>query len=605
MKRCFIWLYLISCLYINLCAQSSDMMGLSLWEKYGSVDVNYLPEYNIFSQPTQSRSNCQINNTTRGKEYASLFIPAISDSILNIRINLIFIQKDDGSGNFQENNTEHQALFDDIMTALNNKTFHLTYPGADCFIGAESDIIQDIRIRFCDHRYYIKKSSVWNNNLFNSSRNLNPDPYIGQWYLLGIDDSLNAVLNDTLKGINIYYTEDSTLYNRFWEISNLTDTMAYGNSNTNGACSMWPNYQNLHASSRIHMPCLYSKLWWMKNIVPQLNEFNQPSWDNEVRSWLVDGHASTLLHEIGHSFYLLHPQDDYYRPYHSYPLRDCWYTIMQPSGSSPHNFLPPIEMGLMYISTMTTNLQQFIPSNTYLGTKTLNTTVSLPRMRMFYSLLIGSSGNVTMPCDMTFSTLGYIKVQSGGVLAVDGASLQSIQDSWGGIVVQSGGQLLLSDVSVGDYNIIVKSGGCLIVTDGLTITGDHSITIEDGGYLCVDADASIDLVDNFSLIVVSPNAILGCPSCSNNCLLSRTNMSNSGNGRFVLYSGTSYIQNTIITSDSIATGSVVYAGYDVTNDIQYGNVVVEDGGELRIKANETTLTNGVEVKLGGTLTIEK
>ena len=82
-------------------------------------------------------------------------------------------------------------------------------------------------------------------------------------------------------------------------------------------------------------------------------------------------------------------------------------------------------------------------------------------------------------------------------------------------------------------------------------------------------------------------------------------MSNSGNGRFVLYSGTSYIQNTIITSDSIATGSVVYAGYDVTNDIQYGNVVVEDGGELRIKANETTLTNGVEVKSGGTLTIEK
>ena len=43
----------------------------------------------------------------------------------------------------------------------------------------------------------------------------------------------------------------------------------------------------------------------------------------------------------------------------------------------------------------------------------------------------------------------------------------------------------------------------------------------------------------------------------------------------------------------------------VTSAKPYGNVTVEDGGELRIKANETILTKDVEVKLGGTLKISK
>ena len=599
MKRCVILLFIVSCLYVNLCAQFSDK-GLYFWGKYGGVDTNNLPE-DYFIAEDRSSSNCQINNITRGKEYSPLFIPTVNESIMTIRINLIFIQKNDGTGNFQEDNIEHQALFDDIMTAMNNKTFQLTYPGTDCFTGTESDIIQDIRIRFVDHRYYIKNDSLWNNNLFISSANFCPGA--NYWYLAGIDDSLNNVLGDTLKGINIYYTEDSTLYNRFWEISDITDTMYYWNGHTNGACSMFPNYQNWNASSLIHMPCLYSKFWWMKNIVPQLNEFNQPSWENEVRYWLVDGHASNLLHEIGHSFYLLHPTDDYNFPYHSYPLTDCWYSIMQPSGSSPRNFLPPTEIGLMYLSTMTTNLQQFVPSDTYLGSKTINTTVSLPHMRMYYSLIIGSSGNVTIPCDITISTKGHIIVENGGILSIDGASVHTIQDTWEGITIQSGGQLVLSNVNIEDYNITINSGGTLIIKNDLTITGDHFITIEDGGHLCVDENASIDLEDEFSLIIVSPNAILGCPACNETCITARADMTHSGNGQYVFFEGNMFLQDTTILSNHLVTGDSIYAGYDVTQTKPFGNVTVENGAELRIKANETILTKDVEVKLGGKLVL--
>ena len=278
---------------------------------------------------------------------------------------------------------------------------------------------------------------------------------------------------------------------------------------------------------------------------------------------------------------------------------------MNNSGSSPRDFLHPNEIGRMYFNTMATNLQQYVPNNTYLGEKNINTQVSLPSMRMYYSMIIGSSGNVTMPCNMIFSPQGYIQVNNGGVLTVANASLHSVQGEWGGIIVQSGGRLYLSDAIVGDYNIVVKSGGSLIVGDDLTIVGDHSITIEDGGYLCVSTSASIDLQDAFSRILISPNVILGCPSCNESCISSRSSLSNTGNGHFITYEGTDYLQNITITSDYMATGNNVMAGYDVTNTKPVGSVVVENGGELRIKANETTLTKDVEIKLGGTLTIDK
>jgi len=73
----------------------------------------------------------------------------------------------------------------------------------------------------------------------------------------------------------------------------------------------------------------------------------------------------------------------------------------------------------------------------------------------------------------------------------------------------------------------------------------------------------------------------------------------------VLYEGIKFVQDTTIISDYLATGDTVYAGYDVTEEKPYGNVIVEDGGELRIKANEAILTKDVEVKLGGTLIISK
>lgn len=599
MKRYVMILFTIYCLCIYARGQATDMLQTFL-EQYGYVDMTSHSTETEFAQHLRNVTNCH-NILLRGKNYATLFVPTDSSLIMNVRLNLIFVQKDDGTGNFQAEDEEQQGIFDDAIEDLNRIISSLVLPNSDCFEGTDEDMVHDTRIRFTDHRYYIRESSLWNNNLHtNDYEKLHAD--LNNWYLSSIDDSINNVLNDSLIGINIYFTEDSVIYDHFWEQQDPNDTSNVWTGYSTAACSRFPSYGNWQFSSRIHYPCLYSKYWWMKNVVPKMGSFNFPSWNEQVRYWLVNTISISLAHELGHSFNLLHPQDESTSSTF-YPTLHCYNTIMNNSGSSPRNFLHPNEIGRIYFNTMATNLQQYIPVSTYLGTKTLNTTISLPQMRMYYSLLIGSSGNVTMPCDMIISPQGYIEVLNGGVLTINGASLQSVQDSWGGIVVESGGKLILSDVSVRDYNIVVKSGGSLVVTSDLTIIGDHSITIEDGGYLCIDEDAAINLLNENSLIYISQNALMGCPSCNEICITSKAGLSFLGDGHIIAYDSLDYIQNVNISIDYRVANASVNAGYDVTTDVPYGNVVVENGGELRINANETTLTKDVEVKLGGTLII--
>lgn len=596
MKRYLAVFYLLYICSLYISAKINTIEQI-FQETYGVIGSNPCDE-----DPGELRAlssfSCIPSNTHRGKEYATLFIPNENGPTINVRVNLIFIQKDDGSGNFQENNEEHQALFDDVMTSLNQVMSNLVLPDSDCFHGSENDMIHDTRIRFVDHRYYIRCSALWNNNLHevNNAR-LCPSSY--NWYLNHINDSLNGTLSDSLMGINVYFTEDSLIYHHYWEIQNLSDTSNYWTGNSNGACSQFPSYTNLNRTSKLHFPCQYSKFWWMKNIVPNINNL---SWEEHVRNWFVNSISNSLAHELGHSFYLLHPNNESYADTF-YPSSNCVASIMNPSGGSPRNFLPPQEIGRMYFHAMTTNLQQFIPDDTYLGLKTLDTIVTLPQMRMYYSLSIGSSGNVTIPCDITFSPQGHIVINNGGVLSIQNASIQSVQNNWGGIVVKSGGKLILSDVSINDYDIVVKSGGCLVVEENLIISGNHSITIEEGGYLCINDAAEISLSNEFSTIVLYPNAILGCPSCGGNCISTISNIIYTGEGSIVTFEGTKYLQNTTIMADSLITGSTVFCGYNVTNTIPSGDVVVEDEGYLKIQAEEVIFTKGVEVVLGGTLEI--
>ena len=360
MKRFAIILCALCCFCSGQYAQEKNLLEIFL-EQYGYRDQT--PSSSEIDINQQLRNGIGCNNISlRGKSYAPLFVPSECDSILNIRLNLIFIQKDDGTGNFQKDDEEQQSIFDDAIEDINRIVSSLVLPGPDCFEGTDEDMIHDTRIRFVDYRYYIRNSSVWNNNLHTLDYNkLHAD--IDNWYLSHIDDSVNIAHYDSLMGINIYFTEDSVIYHHFWEVQNPSDTSNVWTGYSTSACSRFPSYTNWQFSSRIQEPCLYSKYWWMKNVIPNMASFNYPSWENQVRGWLVNTISLSLVHELGHSFNLLHPQNEDTSS-SFYPTLNCYNTIMNNSGSSPRDFLHPNEIGRMYFNTMATNLQQYVPNNT-------------------------------------------------------------------------------------------------------------------------------------------------------------------------------------------------------------------------------------------------
>ena len=288
MKRCALLLWILCGSCISSHSQMSDMERC-FHEKYGVIDVTpCLPETDI--NRFTSSFNCTLNQISRGREYIPIFMPKETDPTITVRLNLIFVQKNDGTGNFEENNAEHQLFFDDVINSLNRRYSSLVLPDSNCFIGSDTDMIHDTRIRFVDHRYYIRKSMLWNNNLFGSMSQLCPDN--NNWYLRELDDSIHQNSYSYNKAINIYFTEDSTLYHKYWIEQNLNDTSYFGNGNTNAACSMFPSYTNWEESSRIHMPCQYSKYWWMKNIVLRIIKTV-----NQIRTLIITFH-SVLLHQM-------------------------------------------------------------------------------------------------------------------------------------------------------------------------------------------------------------------------------------------------------------------------------------------------------------------
>lgn len=63
-----------------------------------------------------------------------------------------------------------------------------------------------------------------------------------------------------------------------------------------------------------------------------------------------------------------------------------------------------------------------------------------------------------------------------------------------------------------------------------------------------------------------------------------------------------YIQNEVVTGDSIITADSIFIGKDVTNRKEYGDVVIGQGNII-MNAKETKIKNSTFVSLGTTLEI--
>lgn len=212
-------------------------------------------------------------------------MPASNSTSKVVKLNFIFVQKDDGTGNFQQGDPEHKQIYNDILTAMNSTLINMN-------TAACGGTTVDTKIQFEMNKIYIQDTYLWNND-----HDLNtykcPDRY--NWYL---KDLAQQIDNDPSipKGIDIFFTCGGTAYTA--NIIN-NDSLYRG---VNYACSMFPSL-NINDGSYVHMPDAFIKYYWMKHFATI--QYGEP-WIPVVYGWYVGSMANALNHELGHSFALGH-----------------------------------------------------------------------------------------------------------------------------------------------------------------------------------------------------------------------------------------------------------------------------------------------------------
>jgi hypothetical protein len=325
-----------------------------------------------------------------------------------VRLNFVFLQRNDGTGNFSETNPDDQQMITDIIAQMNVKMTNLNI--ASC-----GGVNSHSKIQFEVNRIYIRDEYLWNND---NDQNGYKCPDRVNWYL---KNKAVEIDNDPTipKGIDVFFTDGLTAYTA--NVINNSSTY----QGVHYACSMIPSY-NFDDGSYVHMPDSYIKCFWMKNWATI--QYGQP-WIPVVYSWFVGGMAGTLIHELGHSFDLTHE------------LTCANHNIMDPSGSnsSLHDYLSDIQLSRIHRTLAVTNVRKFVKCNATLDAPlviTQNTLFDF-NLKLYRKIIVNAGKVLTINCKLLMPDYASIVIMPGGRINVDGGMITNSckQHMWGGIEV--------------------------------------------------------------------------------------------------------------------------------------------------------------------------
>ena len=518
------------------------------------------------------------------------YIPYNLDKKVEVNVNLVFIQKDNGTGNFQEDNPEHQLFWNTVTNAINEKYSHLGSTTRDSCFAWRDPFIDDAHIRFNFNQIYIKNSQLWDWSLYGTS------PRQQGTALNQLRDEINQNPDIPL-GICVFFTENSDAYDLYLnaiaegtEVDILHEAFAY---------SSFPTASTI---PRIHMPDTYTKYLWMRDIVPTIWE-TPVTWEDNVWYWEVNTITVLLSHELGHALNLRHKCNHYGEDY-------CRDALMSPSGSSgfSHNYMPPTEMGKMHKALSTTALRNAVPKNLpTLGLLELTQIDTWPStFRSYANINIATNSRITANAGIQMPQKSHINVE--GQLYIRNGNVECVMEdgTWNGIRVKSGGVLWLENTTISDYDIVMESGSTLILKGNITMNNNHKIVLGSGCYVCAASDIRIfgsskPFVREGGLYSgIKPGTTL---QYSNSC-------STNGWNKFLAASSTLvntlYVQNQQISTDQTFVAKEIVIGSNVTSSQTSGQVTIKNGAHVNfISVDGTRFDKGFRCENGASFKVMK
>ncbi|MCP4521058.1 MAG: hypothetical protein GY827_05145 [Cytophagales bacterium] len=385
------------------------------------------------------------------------FIPDTNTPIKAIYLNFIFMQKDDGTGNFQEDNPEHQQYIDDIISNLNKiySSIRGSYDrNCPSYQNIDTPILKDSKVRFLVNKMFIKNSAYWDNQSTPTNKNAQLIPGRRNWFLNDIHDEI-VKRKDIPPAINVFFTESAYAYKEIVD----NQSCKLGLYSTKAA-SQFPSFSDLDRSSKVHMQNLFVKYTQLKNKATGVITCDPPAkhpWE-KVYEWISG--AGGLAHELGHSLDLYHTNKV------GTNCVQCIHSVMNNDGCSYRRFLSPLEIGCIHRALALSSIRKYVKKDVF-SEAPININSDYlwnKNSKIYRNINVQDSATFTLSCDLILPPQGTVLVTQGSKLIIDnGATIRSTGDDEiiPKIVIKSGGELVIDNATLQNVDIVVEEGGLL------------------------------------------------------------------------------------------------------------------------------------------------
>ena len=430
--------------------------------------------------PNNKASNCP--NLSPLYNNLSWYRPDNTTPVKYIRLNFIFLQKNDGTGGFQQNDPVHQQYWTDIIQALNNKFAALVQPASFCTVHlysecSSNDFISNSKIQFVVNRIYVQDSFGWDNT---GTLGNYLCPSGSNWYLDYLDTQIRS--NPNIEpALNVFLTEEGNYYN---EVVNNNNCSASANLNVN--CSMLPNYNNVNAPIRVHMRNAYTSYRWANDCAPAI--YGYP-YDPIIRGWGINGSAGSLAHEIGHCFF---PTVNH--------CNGCISSqnghIMNQCGNCPRDYLATQNIENIHRTLALTNMRRFVDNCTTNPELEISSNEFIDfDVKLYRDLKILSSNTLDLDCRMVVLENATINIEQSATMNINNDGIIDVDcNSCLGINFNVLGNLNINNTQ---FNLSVNA------TLNISATGVVNINSPSG--LCVNQGAAINITTGGQLYINGQN----------------------------------------------------------------------------------------------------
>lgn len=371
------------------------------------------------------------------------------EPIKYVRVNLVFLRKDDGTGGFQEDNPAHQQYINDKKNKSNY--FMSNIPsGYDplCYNGS-SGTLSDSKIRFVYNMMYVNNTNAWKNQ---SSA------------ITALNNSI--VQNNLYPAISVFYTEDEVSF------LNIVTNQNCPNTNTGIPSTSWTSLPttNFNENLQVNMRGFFTKYYWMMNCVVGNSYWGAPD-QGTVYGWLNAGRIEA--HELCHNLNLIDIDK---------PNGECAQHLMMHNSQGYGNFLNPTEIADMHEALSLFSCRKYVLEDTYSSTPLSipqNTTWS-DNIRIYRGLNIQNSAQFQLTNELIIPSQVDILVQGASSFIASMATIHTPSTSSTlDLIVQQNSSVSLTNSTIQNCNVSIQSGALTLnnATIDISNSGNFSVAL--------------------------------------------------------------------------------------------------------------------------------